>query len=155
MMEGEVDVRERWADYSDEEVDILGEYDDYEDTVEHVLDKADTAESSRNRSMNRTSKPRIAAEEPAPKKSKIVVNVSPHQRVREFPGEFLCPAGASTVKPATTLKKSVLEKHIESRTHQNGKEKRKLEKLRQQRVAQSCMGKITRSNTQEICLGVA
>lgn len=138
-MDDGAELRDRSADVDSEaERDILDDYSD-EDVV--LLDAADSAAISRDRSLHRTSKQRTSEAEPEPKKPKLVVNVSPHQRVREFPGEFLvvscgklhCEACHHNIN----LKKSVVEKHLQSRAHQEGKEKRKSEQLRQQRVAQS------------------
>ena len=130
------DVQDRSADFdSDIERDILDEDDD-EDVV--VLDKADAAAISRERSLNRSAKG--TSIEPGPKKPKPI-HVNPHQRVQEFPDECLAVSGGKLFCDAchhiVNLKKSVVEKHIESRTHLAGKEKRKSERYRQQRVAKS------------------
>ena len=88
--------------------------------------------------MNRTSKE--CSKEPETKiaklRSKTVhVNISPQQRGKEFPAEFLAMSTGKlfcdACHHAVNLKKSIIEKHIQSQTHQTAKQKRKDEELEQ------------------------
>ena len=103
--------------------------------------------------MNRSSKQTGNSEAPQ-KKSKCAmsVNVSPHQRVKEFPGEcfvlssgkLFCEACSHIVNP----KKSVIEKHAESSRHNSGKRQLKEEGVRQQRIADSWKRYLGRHSSQ-------
>lgn len=130
---------------SETELDILDEPEVEEPEPWEDLEEAQEAAMSRKRSMNRTSKPgSTRVVEPEAKRSKsssTTVHVSPHQRVKEFPGEFLVVSSGKlfcdVCHHEVRMKKSIVEKHIGSKTHQNGKEMRKEEVLRQQRLVQS------------------
>lgn len=138
---------------SDGEVDIVDYPESEESAAWEALDKADDSAISRSRSMNRSSKQAGNSEAPE-KKSKCAtsVNVSPHQRVREFPGECLVVSSGKLYCEACShivnLKKSVIEKHVESSRHNTGKQQLKEEGVRQQRIADSWKRYLARHSSQ-------
>ena len=110
------------------------------------LQEASGATISRKRSMQRTSseKEDISAKAKRSRYSQgssTHVNVSPHRRVKEFPDEMLdVSAGKLFCDACHTvlgLKKSIISDHLSSEWHKEGKERRKQQELRQQRIMQS------------------
>ena len=110
------------------------------------LQEASGATISRKRSMQRTSseKEDISAKAKRSRYSQgssTHVNVSPHRRVKEFPDEMLdVSAGKLFCDACHTvlgLKKSIISDHLSSERHKEGKERRKQQELRQQRIMQS------------------
>ena len=61
-------------------------------------------------------------------------NMSPRDRIEEFPGENLCPRGGKLFctgcKEILSSKKSILKNHLASKKHAAGKEKLKVTKKR-------------------------
>ena len=59
-------------------------------------------------------------------------NMSPHDRIEEFPGENLCPRGRKLFchgcKEILSSKKSILKNHLASKKHAAGKERLKVTK---------------------------
>ena len=147
-----MDIQNRSHDLDwDTVLDILDdeELDDKPEPWQELQDP-DEAAMCRKRSMNLTSKE--CSKEPETKiaklRSKTVhVNVSPHQRVKEFPAEFLAVSTGKlfcdACHHAVNLKKSIIEKHIQSQTHQTAKQKRKDEAP----AAENCpkLGQLSRS----------
>ena len=70
-----------------------------------------------------------------------VVDISPHQRVQEIPGEHLEADAGKLVCTAChtelSLKLSIVRSHVQSTRHQNGKASLEKERNRQQLVKQS------------------
>lgn len=106
-------ARDRSLDYSsDLEVDVLDDGDEGDKegsttaatpSVVNNLEKANEAQISRERSMKRTSSERSEASANA-KRTKVslgtstqVVNVSPQQRAKEFPGEYLTVSSGNSI----------------------------------------------------------
>ena len=63
-------------------------------------------------------------------------NMSPRDRIEEFPGENLCPRGGKLFchgcKEILSSKKSILKNHLASKKHAAGKESLKVTKKRNQ-----------------------
>jgi len=82
-----------------------------------------------------------------PKKTKVSlgkstqVNVSPHQRSKEFPGEVLVVSSGKLFCDAchteVALKKSIVKDYVLSERHKAGKEECRKHDLRQKRLMQS------------------
>ena len=110
------------------------------------LDEAKSASISRKRSLQRTS---FLKSENAEKSKRTraahgkstVVDISPHQRVQETPGEHLAADAGKLVCTAChselSLKLSIIRSHVQSTRHQNGKASLEKEGNRQQLVKQS------------------
>ena len=130
------------------EVDILDE-DESEDEVDRALSnlaKPIEAAIARPRSLQRTSVKKSL--QPATKKRKVahgvstkLVKLKPQQRIENFPdtmlsvsnGQLYCDACHMTL----SLKKSIVQDHISSDRHCRGKEARKAQALRQEKVLKS------------------
>ena len=152
------DVRDRSADFDSAEehlmiVDILDDEDDTPVDTEgqsgeewQSLDIAEEAEISRVKSMKRTSAKKDVVASGA-KRTRVSlggstkVNVSPHQRVEEFPDEMLVVSSGKlyceACKSTLALKKSIVKDHVGSDKHEAGKERQRQQGIRQQRLAQS------------------
>ena len=158
------DPRDRSLEYSvcssDLEVDVLDDEDESDassegsvavpgwyPSQEDKLQKADEAAIARGRSMKRTSSERIAASENAKKtkasqgSSTQLVHVSPQQRVKEFPGEFLTVSSGKlyceACRTVVAVKKSVVKLHVTSERHKSGEEKCEQQSQRQQCLKES------------------
>lgn len=141
---------------SDSEVDSV-DYPEREQSDDsgawEALDKAEDSAISRSRSMIRNSKQASNSEAPQKKsKCSTSVNVSPHQKAKEFPREcFVVSSGKLYCKACShivNLKKSVIEKHAESSCHNTGKQQLQEEGVRQQRIADSWKRYLARHSSQ-------
>ena len=141
-------ARDRALDYpSDMEVDVLEEEEDSNCNAADHLEKADEARISRDRSMKRTSTEKANTSANA-KKTRVslgsstqLVNISPHQRVTEFPAEYLTVSSGKlyceVCCTVLSVKKSIVKLHITSHRHSKGKETHQQQSLHQQRLIQS------------------
>ena len=150
-MEGESDSHWRGFDCnSDLQLDILDDESETDmssppdspaEPWKHLAQAKESSLSQERSLMRSSKKSSMAKRAKTAKGDSTKVNVSPERRISEFSGKMLAASAGKLICDAChcklALKKSIIRDHIASSRHQAGKQKRKDDELRQQRVLQS------------------